>query len=105
VVNRLAPHPPRPSFPTRRSSDLRTCMPNPDDLPRSLGKIKLKVSIWRWLRQTAELLPSDDIRRIYPRLVGRQGHPPYFAGLPLRSEEHTSELQSRENLVCRLLLE
>src|SRR5690606_12761094 len=26
-------------------------------------------------------------------------------GLTLRSEEHTSELQSRENLVCRLLLE
>src|SRR5690606_40612743 len=25
--------------------------------------------------------------------------------LPSRSEEHTSELQSRENLVCRLLLE
>src|SRR5215475_10149217 len=25
--------------------------------------------------------------------------------LPARSEEHTSELQSRENLVCRLLLE
>src|SRR5690606_40787724 len=25
--------------------------------------------------------------------------------LPERSEEHTSELQSRENLVCRLLLE
>src|SRR5690606_40769996 len=24
--------------------------------------------------------------------------------LPFRSEEHTSELQSRENLVCRLLL-
>src|SRR5207302_9178292 len=24
---------------------------------------------------------------------------------PIRSEEHTSELQSRENLVCRLLLE
>src|SRR5436309_16004082 len=24
---------------------------------------------------------------------------------PSRSEEHTSELQSRENLVCRLLLE
>src|SRR5690606_41696463 len=27
------------------------------------------------------------------------------APLYLRSEEHTSELQSRENLVCRLLLE
>src|SRR5690606_39251802 len=26
-------------------------------------------------------------------------------GLAMRSEEHTSELQSRENLVCRLLLE
>src|SRR5699024_11302661 len=26
-------------------------------------------------------------------------------GLPLRSEEHTSELQSRFDLVCRLLLE
>src|SRR5690606_40113531 len=28
-----------------------------------------------------------------------------FRGLRSRSEEHTSELQSRENLVCRLLLE
>src|SRR5215475_16076112 len=30
------------------------------------------------------------------------GFRPAFSG---RSEEHTSELQSRENLVCRLLLE
>src|SRR5690606_40257743 len=29
----------------------------------------------------------------------------YCNSLYLRSEEHTSELQSRENLVCRLLLE
>src|SRR2546430_12887376 len=28
-----------------------------------------------------------------------------FAGRKLRSEEHTSELQSQSNLVCRLLLE
>src|SRR2546427_6479016 len=27
------------------------------------------------------------------------------AGAPARSEEHTSELQSQSNLVCRLLLE
>src|SRR5690606_40798074 len=27
-----------------------------------------------------------------------------YNGTPTRSEEHTSELQSRENLVCRLLL-
>src|SRR5690606_40199519 len=33
-------------------------------------------------------------------------HPPNLASSPdRRSEEHTSELQSRENLVCRLLLE
>src|SRR5690606_39349793 len=29
----------------------------------------------------------------------------HFQLVQLRSEEHTSELQSRENLVCRLLLE
>src|SRR5690554_7083220 len=29
----------------------------------------------------------------------------FLALLPLRSEEHTSELQSRPHLVCRLLLE
>src|SRR5690606_41074317 len=28
-----------------------------------------------------------------------------YGRTPARSEEHTSELQSRENLVCRLLLE
>src|SRR5690606_40921224 len=28
-----------------------------------------------------------------------------YPAVVLRSEEHTSELQSRENLVCRLLLE
>src|SRR5690606_39450443 len=33
----------------------------------------------------------------------RAGAP--IIGLEPRSEEHTSELQSRENLVCRLLLE
>src|SRR3712207_8172790 len=30
---------------------------------------------------------------------------PVAAGEPVRSEEHTSELQSRQYLVCRLLLE
>src|SRR5690349_23930012 len=29
----------------------------------------------------------------------------HFTGAPGRSEEHTSELQSRRDLVCRLLLE
>src|SRR3712207_8583964 len=44
-----------------------------------------------------------------PTAHGRTGHGPAATGQrpgePLRSEEHTSELQSRQYLVCRLLLE
>src|SRR5690606_39885577 len=43
-----------------------------------------------------------------PRLLLISRHPDDPIALALagqRSEEHTSELQSRENLVCRLLLE
>src|SRR3712207_8356086 len=42
------------------------------------------------------------------RLVERAAPPPHLAGVgagQARSEEHTSELQSRQYLVCRLLLE
>src|SRR5690606_39311223 len=47
---------------------------------------------------------------IPPRVQGQAGVKPAWRGqtwleCPERSEEHTSELQSRENLVCRLLLE
>src|SRR6266536_2446835 len=39
-------------------------------------------------------------------LVGDVADRPYLrVGPPVRSEEHTSELQSRVDLVCRLLLE
>ena len=37
----------------------------------------------------------------YLRTYERMG----LKAIPMRSEEHTSELQSRRNLVCRLLLE
>src|SRR5690606_2649869 len=47
-----------------------------------------------------ERVTDVDASRAYLRMAqaeaGRRGY---------RSEEHTSELQSRENLVCRLLLE
>src|SRR5438552_17910266 len=46
-----------------------------------------------------QLRGSREVVRRRPRLVPR---PP--RGLP-RSEEHTSELQSPDHLVCRLLLE
>src|SRR5690606_41058271 len=42
---------------------------------------------------------AGDSRLYRWRRRRRRNHP------PARSEEHTSELQSRENLVCRLLLE
>src|SRR3712207_8828052 len=41
-------------------------------------------------------------RRLLPR---PRLHAPQRAALHARSEEHTSELQSRQYLVCRLLLE
>src|SRR5690606_2735310 len=54
---------------------------------------------------------TSDARRV-GRVVPTEVHGPvdFPCGAPvrrerLRSEEHTSELQSRENLVCRLLLE
>src|SRR5690606_41016548 len=38
-------------------------------------------------------------------IAGTRGASPGAPAAAPRSEEHTSELQSRENLVCRLLLE
>src|SRR5690349_22488783 len=38
-------------------------------------------------------------------LLGRPHRQPVVTGARSRSEEHTSELQSRRDLVCRLLLE
>src|SRR2546430_13261340 len=39
------------------------------------------------------------------RTGDRRGHPSQQTSPACRSEEHTSELQSQSNLVCRLLLE
>src|SRR5690606_41726872 len=55
---------------------------------------------------TGEQDHRRQVGRVRPLVGGR----PVLARLgvlqpTLRSEEHTSELQSRENLVCRLLLE
>src|SRR2546430_7915775 len=44
------------------------------------------------------------LARDYDLIVNTAG-PDFRVALPVRSEEHTSELQSQSNLVCRLLLE
>src|SRR5690606_41654576 len=47
------------------------------------------------------------VNEVLDRVADRVSHHVDHVGVPEagRSEEHTSELQSRENLVCRLLLE
>src|SRR6266511_2109147 len=73
------------------------------------------------LAAAVEMTPqaiSNQLRRLIDRRIvatRREGNHIYYRiidpcvpgllSLGLRSEEHTSELQSRENLVCRLLLE
>src|SRR5690606_41414576 len=63
-------------------------------------------------RQVGESLQHDDLLVGQRVEIGRRVDQATIHQLlddlvaqPLRSEEHTSELQSRENLVCRLLLE
>src|SRR5689334_14741234 len=65
------------SFPTRRSSDLRQA--------QEVGATRPK--------------PELALPQMTPTPLGRRPR------LPNRSEEHTSELQSQLQLVCRLLLE
>src|SRR5437868_7627187 len=86
------------SFPTRRSSDLVT--------PASTSCSSRNRSSWstrgRW-----NFMYPDGKKRPKESVVGmRSAFPTTPLGVGLvRSEEHTSELQSRFDLVCRLLLE
>src|SRR6266576_5314349 len=51
------------------------------------------------------LFPYTTLFRSPARCSQRQAQRCDPSGAPRRSEEHTSELQSRRDLVCRLLLE
>src|SRR5690606_40224717 len=89
------------SFPTRRSSDLWfSCGSSGGWRPGNEGR-----------RGHRERLPPriGSVPRRSRRLARWCGparsHPRPRPVVPVRSEEHTSELQSRENLVCRLQLE
>src|SRR2546430_12979797 len=63
----------------------------------------------RLLREAAQVTPvgPDDVDARVGVARVELAHPVErdVAGLRRRSEEHTSELQSQSNLVCRLLLE
>src|SRR2546427_7655489 len=84
--------PPRSTlFPTRRSSDLLFETENPSALIGSLAESVLT--------ETVLGMPVDEV--LTTGRLAIQEH----VKTRTRSEEHTSELQSQSNLVCRLLLE
>src|SRR5688572_31224212 len=57
-------------------------------------------------KRRADGMHARNERAIIAEPVGdRTTHPRHQAHVDGRSEEHTSELQSQSNLVCRLLLE
>src|SRR5207302_8450464 len=90
------------SFPPRRSSDLSLLFAHADltvPLPTSnplLAELHERFA-GEYLQHFDHAQTSYRAREVIIRRLPD--------GEPRRSEEHTSELQSRENLVCRLLLE
>src|SRR5207253_10045881 len=90
------------SFPTRRSSDLE--IGNFAGLFISPEGEALTEEAWK--KHEFEWLPRpQDYAFVQSLMSGRVTEPGKFANWIARSEEHTSELQSRGHLVCRLLLE
>src|SRR5690606_40283113 len=93
------------SFPTRRSSDLYVGAACGHDIDASL-KIAIAEGIIEGPRIracSAHIGTTGDVNdsRKWWRRFDSPGTDVFVDGP--RSEEHTSELQSRENLVCRLL--
>src|SRR5206468_9822268 len=91
------------SFPTRRSSDLRRIVMERIDMVGLLGSEgKFPGEISGGMRKRAGLARALVLD---PQIIlcaePDSGLDPVRTG----SEEHTSELQSRSDLVCRLLLE
>src|SRR5690606_41349018 len=99
------PSPCPPPSPTRRSSDLPASQHPCTGYRTSVNHSSHSSLVVAGLcppRLTTRTLPRS-LPRLRP-LIRPHGLPtPQLALLLARSEEHTSELQSRENLVCRLL--
>src|SRR5207249_11790922 len=92
-------HPNLHSFPTRRSSDL------PDEVERPEEVTQLPATS-AGQRDVQKHESGDDVQSQPPLRLRTAARINHLRGeRPVRSEEHTSELQSRFDLVCRLLLE
>src|SRR5207249_10138932 len=78
-----------------------------DALPISRAAVRCAVPTPRWSRRDGPRYPGGaGLPRAPPRSPARSSRAaPARASDATRSEEHTSELQSRFDLVCRLLLE
>src|SRR5690606_39521236 len=87
---------PLPSFPTRRSSDLPF---------HDASTFSSVCGFTRRSRTSSIRALSSSSRSASCSSVSANAAATSLASCHVRSEEHTSELQSRENLVCRLLLE
>src|SRR5690606_41275521 len=93
----MIPRPPRSTpFPTRRSSDLTVGQNIISGAVTASITVSPVANTVYWVR-------IIDAAPCYRASVG--GPTKEISITSTRSEEHTSELQSRENLVCRLLLE
>src|SRR5207249_6368289 len=90
------------SFPTRRSSDLEEGLElEPGEAAEELLARMLEYARYRaTAAMLRELLDAEHGYRYRSAPL-----PPQLRRVSVRSEEHTSELQSRFDLVCRLLLE
>src|SRR5690606_41330198 len=92
-----------PPFPTRRSADLDL---DPGE-GLDFGDVKSAAKDIHdrladiGLTSFAMLTGGKGVHLVVPLTTGHS----WDEHKDFRSEEHTSELQSRENLVCRLLLE
>src|SRR5438552_6909563 len=97
----MTPQPPTSTpFPTRRSSDLDTVDPtSPAIVLYSPSNTAAPYyAEFGWVPATGSTVRIPDQNTMWEQ----EG----FGNLtPSRSEEHTSELQSPDHLVCRLLLE
>src|SRR5205823_10610701 len=93
-----------PSFPTRRSSDLDLVF-TPHLLPVKRGILEtIHVPLTRAIDRTTAEGIYDTVYADEPCVAVLHGALPSLKDV-VRSEEHTSELQSLAYLVCRLLLE